>query len=139
MMEHAWTVSSNMIEEEIGGNTRETDSTLNNDFDGFAKSDPLTPAIEKRLDKLKSLRKHAISNRKLASSFRKGKQNFLKNLCRNEEDEDVHMATALSLSDGEVENATRPQSPVTSSIRTRSKGPVNDCPYVQDAPIEYKK
>ena len=142
MMEEAWTVSSGMIDEEISKESQEIDVSTpctEDEFGGFQLVDPMKKKTE---NNLKSLRKHVLKNLQIANKFDKRNDNASREMHPGLPDNDVAMRSLNKVSSfSDSECSMRPSfcPPQLLSMRTRSKGPVENQPNVQERPIEYKK
>ena len=112
LMEKAWTMSINLVEEEIERETRDFELTMDqSNFDGFDSHETFIKLSNNRRLALEGLREQNRTSLQVAKQYRNVTEKVGENIEENQE----------------------------LGIKTRSKGKVKDLPHVLERPIEYKR
>ena len=157
IMEQAWSVSAQSIDEEISNieqSSRESITVFStpaaqiknteDDYEGFDDGSPDLALGAERLKFLKKMKSNAIYYKDLAGSFKKGNNNFLRTVWEKDFlNSESRMNNDETCSDSEVltPRVKRLNFDIHTStprIGTRSRVKARDLPHVQPKTLEYK-
>ena len=136
LMEDAWTVSANIVDDQLNKEMGNKSARNQASFEGFLPED-----ASRNFDRISALRKlKSISThiRRASSNYLRGNTEILGDSWTQDSLNGNSLPQSCSISDPEVRTSIHPCAYLATPRRTRSKGPAREHPNVQPRILEYK-